>query len=114
MQESGKYQINYLDSNKWSDYSSKAKDGQVVGKELRCRHSLELYPGECKRDQHRNYQSIEYDCRKYGRLRGCKTHYIQNFKLRIDSYKGSRNDCEVLGDIICNRKGCQGSASHQD
>src|SRR5579872_7476017 len=105
--------VNQLDPEERNDDSAKAIQQQVVAQERGRAQRAVLHAPQRQRDQGHDDQRIENDRREYRRLGRPQMHDVQRIQHREGSRKHGRDDGEVLGHIVGNRKRGQRAARHQ-
>src|SRR5215469_3829898 len=104
--------IDYLDSKKWDDNSSSSIHDEVPTQHCSCGHWLIGHTTQGEWDKGNDNQGIENHRGKNCRFTVMEMHDVERIKDGEYARKHSRNNGEILGNIIRDRKRCERTARH--
>src|SRR3984957_21872 len=106
-------QVDELDSDKGHQNAPEAIDEKIAAQEHGCTERPVLHALQRQRNEKHDYDCIENDGSKDRRERACEAHDVERIELRIGRGKGGGDNGEILGHIIGDAEGGQGTPRHQ-
>src|SRR5713101_1416301 len=93
------YHVDSLDSQKWNYHAAEAVDEKIAGKDRGGAERTITHASERQR-----YQRVEDDRGQNRALRRREMHHVEPLQLRILDDEQGRDDREIFGDVIRDRK----------
>src|SRR5215469_7653781 len=106
--------VNGLNADERHDDAAQTIDEEVATQERSRTDRSEGNSFERQWDQRDDDKRVENDGRQNGALRRLQAHDVERLQLRVEGEEHRRNDGEVLGHVVGDRKGGERATRHQE